>query len=253
MFRYEKSKYIYNPTSHSPFKLSRTKIDNFLRCPRCFYLDRRYGVGQPPGFPFTLNSAVDTLLKKEFDAHRAASTRHPMMEHYAIDAKPFDHPDLSKWRENFEGIRFHHRATNFIVFGAIDDIWLNSQDELHIVDYKATAKEGEISLNADWQISYKRQAEVYQWLFRRNDFNVSNTAYFVYVNGRRDREAFDAKLEFDVHVLPYEGDDSWVEPTLLKIKATLDSPDIPPHSPDCEYCQYLQELAKIGEIDVKRK
>jgi hypothetical protein len=242
--RYEKSRYTYNPESSSPFKLSRTKIDNFLKCPRCFYLDRRYGVGQPPGFPFTLNTAVDFLLKKEFGAHRAAATKHPLMEHYAVDARPFDHPDLAKWRENFEGIRHHHLATNFEVFGAIDDIWQNDSGELHIVDYKATAKDGEINLDADWQIGYKRQAEVYQWLFRRNNFPVSNTAYFVYVNGRKDKVAFDGKLEFDVHLLPYVGNDSWVEPTLQKIKTTLDSSVVPDPSPECEYCQYATEREK---------
>jgi len=250
---YQKSKYTYQPDSRQPFKLSRSKIDAFLKCPRCFYLDRRFGIGQPPGFPFTLNSAVDALLKKEFDAHRAAATQHPLMEHYGVNAKPFDHPNMNTWRENFEGIRYHHQPTNFIVFGAIDDIWINSQGELHIVDYKATAKEGEISLNADWQISYKRQAEVYQWLFRRNDFKVSSIAYFVYVNGRKDLEAFDAKLEFDVHLLPYEGNDSWVEPTLMKIKQTLDSETIPPHSDECEYCAYLKELEKVREIDVLKQ
>ncbi len=243
--RYEKSRYVYDPKSTSPFKLSRTKIDNFLKCPRCFYLDRRYGIGQPPGFPFTLNSAVDFLLKKEFDAHRAAATKHPLMEHYGLDAKPFDHPDISRWRENFEGIRFHHPVTNFVIFGAIDDIWINSQQELHIVDYKATAKDGEINLDADWQIGYKRQAEVYQWLFRQNNFPVSDTAFFVYVNGRKDKAAFDGKLEFDVHLLPYVGNPSWIEPTLLAIKETLDSNTIPESNAECEYCRYTQERQKI--------
>jgi hypothetical protein len=245
---YAKSRYTFDPKSTAPFKLSRSKIDLFLKCPRCFYLDRRYGIGQPFGAPFTLNLAVDGLLKKEFDVHRAAGSRHPLMDSYGLKAKPFDHPNIGSWRENFEGIRFHHQPTNFTVFGAIDDIWENEKGELHIVDYKATAKDGEVSLDADWQISYKRQAEVYQWLFRRNGFPVSNTAYFVYVNGRKDAVAFDARLEFDVSLLPYEGDDAWVEPTLERIVTTLKSDTLPPHSPDCDYCLYLQELDKVGEV-----
>ena len=44
-----------------------------------------------------------------------------------------------------------------------------SDVELIIVDYKATAKNGEVNLDADWQIGYKRQMEIYQWLFRQND------------------------------------------------------------------------------------
>ncbi len=236
---YQKSKYSYQPGSSNPFKLSRSKIELFQRCPKCFYLDRRFGIGQPPPAPYTLNSAVDTLLKKEFDAHRAAATRHPLMEHYGIAAKPFDHPSINSWRENFEGVRTHHKPTNFIVFGAVDDIWQNENGDLHVVDYKATAKDSEITLDADWQISYKRQAEVYQWLLRQNDLTVSDTAYFVYVNGRKDRQAFDGKLEFDVHLLPYDGDASWIEPTLIKIKEALDGNTFPESSPECEYCTYV--------------
>ena len=77
----------------------------FVECPRCFYLDRRLGVGRPPGFPFALNSAVDALLK-EFDIHRANETTHPMMKAYKIDAVPFQNEKINEWRNNFKGIQF---------------------------------------------------------------------------------------------------------------------------------------------------
>jgi len=69
---------LYNPKDEKPFRISRSKIDSFLSCPKCFYLDRVLGIGQPPGFPFSLNSAVDKLLKKEFDIHRAEHTVCPV-------------------------------------------------------------------------------------------------------------------------------------------------------------------------------
>lgn len=65
-YKPQRTRNLYNPTSTTPFRLSRSKIDLFIKCPRCFYLDRRLGVGQPPSFPFSLNSAVDTLLKDEW-------------------------------------------------------------------------------------------------------------------------------------------------------------------------------------------
>ncbi|EKE12188.1 MAG: hypothetical protein ACD_13C00277G0004, partial [uncultured bacterium] len=37
---------LYEPNSAKSFKLSRSKIDLFLECPRCFYLDRRLGIGR---------------------------------------------------------------------------------------------------------------------------------------------------------------------------------------------------------------
>ena len=69
-----RSRNLYDPKSKMPFKISRSKIDRFVECPRCFYIDRRLGTDRPPGFPFNINSAVDTLLKTEFDTHRAAGT-----------------------------------------------------------------------------------------------------------------------------------------------------------------------------------
>jgi len=120
---------IFNPSSKEPFKISRSKIDLFIECPRCFYLEKRLGVSRPSLPGFTLNIAVDHLLKKEFDIHRVKNTKHPLMEQYGIDAVPFNHPDLAKWRENFVGIQTIHKPTNFLVFGAIDDLWVNSSDK----------------------------------------------------------------------------------------------------------------------------
>lgn len=240
-----KRKYgLFNPNSKEPFKLSRSKIDLFLNCPQCFYLDRRMGISRPPMFPFTLNSAVDALFKKEFDIHRAKEEAHPMMTTYGIDAIPFNHEKMNEWRNNFSGIQFFHKPTNFLIFGAIDDLWINPKGELIIVDYKSTAKTSEINLDADWQIGYKRQMEIYQWLFKRNNFKVSKTGYFVYANGRTDKEAFDGKLEFDVKILPYKGDDSWVEKEIINAYKCLISDQVPDSGEDCDYCAYIKEIRK---------
>lgn len=243
----KRTKNLFDPKSDKPFKLSRSKIDLFLECPRCFYLDRKLGVSRPAGFPFNLNSAVDHLLKKEFDLHRRGATRHPLMETYGIDALPFQHQKIEEWRDNFTGIQFLHTPTNLLITGAIDDVWINPRGELHIVDYKATSKETEINLDAEWQDGYKRQVEVYQWLFRRNNFKVSDTAYFVYANGMRDRRAFDGKLEFDVTVIPYKGSDKWIDGTLEKIKEMLGSEKLPPANPQCDYCSYRKSAMEMLE------
>ncbi|HLD14226.1 MAG TPA: PD-(D/E)XK nuclease family protein, partial [Burkholderiales bacterium] len=232
-------RYVFSPTSGAPYRVSRSKIELFMNCRRCFYLDRRLGIPQPPGYPFNLNTAVDTLLKKEFDIHRAAGTAHPLMKTYGVDAVPYQHPKMDEWRDALRrGVQYLHPPTNFLVTGGVDDVWVNPQGELIVVDYKATAKETEVTIDAPWQISYKRQMEVYQWLFRRNEFTVSPTGYFVYCNGDTDREAFDGKLEFNVKIIPYVGNDTWVEPTLLELRACLQSDALPPVSPTCVHCVY---------------
>jgi len=242
-----RSRNLYEPTSSEPFRVSRSKIDLFLNCPLCFYLDCRLGVARPPGFPFALNSAVDALLKKEFDIHRAKSRPHPLMSAYGLkDTIPYSHEDLDIWRSNFKGIRYVYEPANLLVTGAIDDVWVNTKSgELTIVDYKSTSKEEKVSLDKEWQIGYKRQMEVYQWLFRRNDFKVNSTGYFVYCNGKTDREAFDAKLEFDIDLIGYTGDDSWLEKALKDIKDCLNLEKPPKPGEKCDHCAYRKAARDV--------
>jgi len=239
-------KNLFDPKDDKPFNISRSKIDLFIECPCCFYLDRRLGIARPPGFPFSLNIAVDKLLKKEFDIHRAANTAHPLMKTYKINAVPFAHEELETWRDNFKGVRFLHKPTNLMINGAIDDVWISPKGELMVVDYKATAKDTEVTLDAEWQVGYKRQMEVYQWLLRQNGHEVSNTGYFVYVNGKTDCKAFDGKLEFDVKIIPYIGDDSWIEKTIKNIHDCLLDGHVPPPSPNCDYCAYRLAVSEVA-------
>jgi len=237
-YKYQRIRNLFLSTSEGPFKLSRSKIEDYLKCPRCFYLDRRCGTGKPPSYPFTLNNAVDTLLKKEFDEFRVAAEPHPLMVQYGIDAVPFVHPELEDWRMNFKGVQVLHEPTNFTVHGAVDDLWVNPAGELMVVDYKATSTSKEITLDEEYRQSYKNQMEIYQWLLRQKGFKVSKTGYFVYCNGDDSKESFGGKLEFSISVLPYEGDDSWVEETLLKIKKCLSQSDIPSATESCDFCNY---------------
>jgi hypothetical protein len=203
------------------------------------------GTARPPGYPFALNSAVDALLKKEFDIHRANGSAHPLMEQYGVDAVPFAHPGLSIWRENFKGVEYRHEPTGFTVSGAVDDVWVNPKGELSVVDYKSTSKDGTIeALDQDWHDGYKRQMEVYQWLLRQNGFTVSDTGYFVYANASKDAKAFDGKLEFEVTLISYTGSADWVEPTLSEIKLCLDSEEIPPANDECDYCRYRETAGR---------
>ncbi len=245
----KKTRNLFDPESNHPFRVSRSKLELFIHCPRCFYLDRRIGLGQVPGYPFSLNSAVDKLLKKEFDHYRLIGQSHPLMKSFGIDAIPFKHEKMDSWRDALHaGVEYLHSPTNILLTGAIDDLWVNGNGELYVVDYKSTAKEEEITIDADWQLSYKRQMEIYQWLLRRNKFNVSPLGYFVYCNGITARESFDAKLEFDIKIIPYKGDDSWIEPKVYEMRECLMSDSVPFYSEECDFCKYQKglEAVKVG-------
>ena len=53
---------IYNPGQSEDFKISRSKFDDFLKCKKCFYLDRVKGFESPQIPQFKLNELTDKLL-----------------------------------------------------------------------------------------------------------------------------------------------------------------------------------------------
>lgn len=237
----------YNPNRNGDWnyggpkwRLSRSKIDLFMECPRCFYIDNKLGTARPRGPSFTLNVAVDELFKKEFDVYRKEQKPHPIMTEYGVDAVPFEHASLNTWRENFEGVEHRHAGTGLVVSGAVDDVWVKPDGSLIVVDYKSTSKEGEIKTLEDspWEAQYRRQIGVYQWLLEQSGFTVDPTGYFVYANATIDKPGFDNTLSFETTLVPCKGETEWIENTLHAIQACLDNAGFPDSGQDCEYCPY---------------
>ena len=216
-------------------KLSRTKIELFTNCPRCFWLDVVQGVKRPFGPPFTINNAVDYLMKQEFDVHRADGTPHPVMVANNIDAVPYQSEHMDKWRHNFTGVQVKYEPTDFLLTGAVDDVWVDKKGTLYVVDYKATgANQHQI------YDSYRRQMEIYQWLLSQNGYDVSPTGYFVFAKVNKG-EGFGhghAMLPFDFFIESMVGDGTWIPATLARMRETIDSDTAPNASETCEYCAY---------------
>ena len=120
---------IYSSNLKEPYKLSRSRIENFCRCKRCFYLEEKLGVSRPSQFPFNLNNAVDELLKIEFDNFRGTEENHPLILENGIDAKPFEHPEIENWRTRNKGIGFLDSETNLYFYGLVDDVWISTINE----------------------------------------------------------------------------------------------------------------------------
>ena len=229
-------------------KLSRTTVEKFLSCQRCCVLDKKYQI-RPPSLPFTLNIAVDNLCKNEFDYYRRIQKPHPLLIQNNIDAVPFKHKNFDTWRNNFKGIRYQSLEYGYDFGGAVDDVWQKNNGELIIVDVKATSRN-----NFDWAETfnkyeyakaYKRQLEMYQWLFMKNGFKVAEEAYLLYFNGKKNEEFFNNQLNFDVHLIKINCCTSWVESKLIETVNLLRSEYFPLPSLNCENCNYLKKRWKL--------
>ena len=246
---------VFDPDRDEPFILSRTAIDEFFECRKCFYFKRRLGLKPPRLIPLTLAIATDAILKNEFDEIRQKEVQsHHVWQTHQLNVSAFSHPDMDDWRNNFRGIRYFHEPTNQEITGAIDDVWQSKEtDQLHIVDYKSTSKKDDPDIESGWGFGYKRQMEVYQWLFRRNGFDIHETGYFLYINGRKDTGFYDSetageivgRMLFKTTLIPYDGDTGWVDDIIYECKDTLKSDDIPEGNENCDRCRYFRERGEL--------
>ena len=239
---------LYEIGQDAPFPVSRAKLENYVQCPRCFVLDRRHKVAPPSGPSFTLNSAVDGLLKKEFDVARAAQVPHEAVAELGYGFIPLADERMDEWRNAFKGIRSLHEPSNIELYGGVDDVWVDPDSgNVLIVDYKTTAKSEPVTElgDAEYHNAYRRQLEVYQWLLRANGLTVNDTGYWFYATARKNADSFDRKLVFDYTLVAHEGDTSWIEPALLALKADLDREGLPAAKESCEMCQYLDKRRDV--------
>ena len=266
----------YKPEKEEPYELSRGKIENLLKCEACFWLERAKGV-KFPGMPgFLLNTNTDTLLKKDFDAYRGKGP-HPMMVAAGLEhLRPFAHEDIGKWESSLQfgsspnHFNTIHEETNILFGGGLDDVWENIETgELHIVDYKSTAQMSKTPKpldetfiapptdpkQPDYKAGFRRQMEMYQWIARRRGFTVSDIGYFVYVDGQHvgidgmldQNDPATAWMRFQTAVIPFVGDDSWVEDAIYRAKEVLQMTECPPHSKGCEHGAFLEQVNVVLE------
>ena len=225
-------------------KLSRSTVEKYLNCPRCCVLDKNHKI-KPPSLPFTLNIAVDNLCKNEFDYYRKIQEPHPLFIENNIDAVPFKHKNIDIWRSNFQGIRYKSVEHDYDFGGAVDDLWQKKSGQLIIADVKATSRnhfDWEETFNKyEYAKAYKRQLEMYQWLFRKNGFQVADEAYLVYFNGKKNEKFFNNLLKFEAHVIKLACSSGWVEAKVLETVRLLQSNKFPKPSSNCEYCNYLKK------------
>ena len=91
--------------------------------------------------------------------------------------------------------------------------------------------------------------EMYQWILRRKGFSVSDTGYFLYVDGQHVNESgmidsenpSQAWMRFKTAIIPYVGDDSWVAEALLGAKSVLEKGACPEHVANCEYGKFIDQ------------
>ena len=216
--------------------LSRSQLDLFTECPRCFWLRNRHGVKQPKSLPFALNNAMDGLLKVEFDEYRAAGKLHPILAEHGVQAKLFEDTEkLEEWRNNFRGLRWKDTKTGHTLYGAVDDILEFPDDSLAVVDYKSSG-----AREATVYPSYQLQMDVYTFLLQRLGYRTAPKAYFAFFMAVKD-EGFKGRLPFRAQLLEISPEPDRVHDLFKRAVALAQSDIEPAPGAECDLCRWHAE------------
>lgn len=245
-------RHIYEPFQEEQFKVSRGRFENFLNCPRCFYLDRVGGLAEPGTPGWALNSLTDDLLKKEFDRCRDEAAPHRLFERFGLNhVVPFRHKNMDRWRDSLHhGLQAPLEGTPILLTGGVDDIWENQDTgKLIVVDYKSQssvrAVETKSYLSGMFHQGYKRQLDFYAYLLHKLGFSVDPTGYFYVCNAIRDAEGFFGVMNFEETLVAYPWDTSWIPGKLTEMVAVMNSRELPTSNPACENCAYARERSLL--------
>ncbi|HRR39363.1 MAG TPA: PD-(D/E)XK nuclease family protein [Candidatus Paceibacterota bacterium] len=221
-------------------QLSPNSLNLYLECPCCFWLEKRQKIRRPQPYPYALNTAVDVLLKEEFDQYRAKGEPHPLLVQNKIPAKLFSNQGLlNQWRSNFSGIRYYDQKLDAILYGAVDDIVEFDDGKLAPLDYKSTG-----SKVPQVYDRFQLQMDIYTFLLEMNGFETPKKGYLAFYvvdkeNGFKDRLPFKKEL-YEIETNPSDIPGIFKEAVLLLKKETP-----PPHNSDCEYGNWINKITKL--------
>lgn len=230
-------------------RLSRSRWENFIRCPFCFYIKQKHNIDPPQTPRFNINMRVDSLLKEEFDYLRINQLPHPIFKKYNLNFVPYnlDAQTLSDYRNNKRGIEAQSKKTKFILFGALDDLWFNKDtNEIVILDYKATSNKKDpdyVNSSMEYYKSYKRQLDFYAYLLKLNNYKIFKTGYWLICNATdENQKTFEGKLSFKITLLPYDLKTDYIEDILVELDKCLQLEKPPPSGKYCSNCIWQNQV-----------
>ena len=222
-------------------QLSPNSLNLFLECPHCFWLDKKMGIKRPPPYPYALNSAVDALLKEEFDAYRGKKLIHPLLKQNNIKAHLFPNQKLlNQWRNNLAGIRYFDKDLEATLFGAVDDVLEFDDDKLAPLDYKSSG-----STAANIYDRFQLQLDTYAFLMEKNGFRTCGKGYLAFYIVDKSKGFID-RLPFRKEMLEIETNPSDIYPIFKDAVDCLKDSTAPKHSSDCQFKKWMDKANKFN-------
>ena len=213
-------------------------------CPRCFWIQRNAPSGLPfqifPGIFSSIDSYTKHVVHEWFDRHKTAPE-------WLADLGPLsgylDPPHHSKFR-------FLHAATNILLTGSPDGLFVLPDGSRMIVDYKTAKYSG--TQDKLFPI-YETQLNAYAVIAESCGFAPVSKLALIYTEPLTDKKVASMDdinrkdgflMGFSAKILPVKLDREIIEPLLARTRAILDLPSPPNGRRGCKDCEKVDDLVR---------
>ena len=206
-------------------KLSPSKLNLFLDCPLCFYLQEKEGVKRPAGIFPSLPSGMDLALKKYYDKYRGDL---PPELKGKVEGVLLPDEELIKKFRNWRTFKFEEEDA--LMYGAMDDC-LKEGEYIIPLDFKTRG----FDLKDDSTSYYQNQLDCYALMLEKNGYKQPGYAYLVYYIPTEVKEG--GEVSFKIEVRKMEVDSGRAYKIYREAVELLKKDEIPTKD-GCGWCDY---------------
>lgn len=221
--------------------LSKSSLEVFQSCPRCFWMDKMAKSPRPRGIFPGLPKGIDRVMKEMVERQVAAGM--PVSYLDGSKASPFaDRAALKlfqSWR-TFQTVVDIGQDRMVKAWGELDDLLVHSDGTVSPWDFKSKGDAPEDAVEYS-QKYYQLQADMYQLVLAGQGLKCSGFCYFTYV---WPVEIQERNIQFDHWTVRIPADSVRARKVLAQAVDCLEGP-CPVSSTECEYCAFVDKRKEV--------
>ena len=256
-------------------RLSKSQLDKFCACPRCFWLKHRGKLDQPDMISSKLWKGVERITQEHYEQYRLLKKLPPNLEgQVPAGSIPYqaDRIDMKSLRYWGKGFRFS--VDGIEVSTALDEMLQRTVDGKTIyncLDYKTKSKATDAEATADL---YSNQADVFDMAMNVNEYPTDGMVFFDYFYPAGVLEGIappapgdhgTTKQLWGSQVIALKADHERCKKLVLAAAACIDGPMPDPNFKivigkrggekleGCQVCAYVYERDKVMNMMGTRK
>lgn len=218
----------------TPLKLSRSKLETFRHCPRCFWLEMN-GKAPPIDMAMGIYNILDTIQKNYYDKHRKDGLP-PLLK----GKIPFRLADFNLVEKLRKGISFKDEKLNATLWGKLDDCFIDNKERLVVMDNKTSSG----GPKEEYEDSYQFQLDTYAYLLVKNSFDIHPDGYLIYFIPDKESH-IDKGIMFDAEAKKFKLDHGRIYDVFKKAVATARKEEPPAQHKECEMCAWVEDMGGI--------